>query len=325
MNPVVIIEKINENQDIKDHFKRSFNQLSIHEEFNKADAVFVKPNLTFPEYKEGITTRKSFIEDLIVSLREINSSTKIYIGEGEGGYNSFSMTEALHNMGYFELEKKYPNIKIVNLSESPSQRIKLIANNYPYYVDLPAFIIDEVNFSITCPVPKVHCMTKITLSLKNQWGCLTDVMRLKNHYVFDQIIPQVCEKLKFKYAFLDGRFGLDDNGPMRGIPMRLDWFVASNSLGAFDRIVTEMMGFNWKKIKHLKTAKKLGFIPKKDLIDIIGNIEQLRVKFSLNRTFWNYPALLAFGSKKITHLFYFSMFSKVLHDIMYIFRKRAVD
>jgi UDP-glucose 4-epimerase len=48
-------------------------------------------------------------------------------------------------------------------------------------------------------------------------------------------------------------------------------------------------------------------------------------KFMLKRNFWNYPALIAFHSRKLTHLFYFSMWAKVLHDIMYTFRKRPIS
>ena len=46
-------------------------------------------------------------------------------------------------------------------------------------------------------------------------------MRLKNHYVFDEIISQVSRKLKFKYAFLDGKYGLDNNGPIVGDSVKL--------------------------------------------------------------------------------------------------------
>ena len=104
----------------------------------------------------------------------------------------------------------------------------------------------------------------------------------------------------------------------------MNWFVASNSLGAFDMIVSEMMGFNWQKVGHLKMAERYGYMPKRADIKIIGNIDSLKRKFALKRNFWNYPALMAFHSRKLTHLFYFSMWAKVLHDIMYTFRKRPI-
>jgi len=154
---------------------------------------------------------------------------------------------------------------------------------------------------------------------------LPDTMRMKNHYVFDKIISQVCNHLKFKYAFLDGKYGLNTNGPMVGEPVEVNWFVASNSLGAFDVVVSEMMGFNWRDIGHLREAANLGFISDPEEIKVIGNTKALKKKFILKRDVWNYPALLAFNSKRLTHFFYFSSYAKILHDIMYLFRKRPLD
>ena len=133
----------------------TFIPLGLVSDFNNAKSIFIKPNLTYPKYKEGVTTRKEFVEQLVEALRRINSSTKIFIGEGEGGYNSFSMTEAMRTMGYFELEEKYPNVKIVNISKVPSHTVELKAKGKPYPIDLPK-IFDEIDFSITCPLPKFH-------------------------------------------------------------------------------------------------------------------------------------------------------------------------
>ena len=147
---------------------------------------------------------------------------------------------------------------------------------------------------------------------------------LKNHFVFDEIIGQICNELKFRYAFLDGKYGLDTNGPMAGEPVEVGWFAASNSLGAFDMVVAKMMGIDWRKVGHLKMAEKYGFMPKSEDIKVIGDMGALKRKFVLKRNFWNYPALAGFHSKNLTYLFYFSRISKILHDVMYTFRKRAI-
>lgn len=324
--PIVITNKLhNDEAGLRHQFLEAFDSTGLSLAFNTAQAIFIKPNLTYPRYKEGVTTRKDFVASLVDSLRKINTTTKIYIGEGEGGYNSFSMTDAMRDMGFFEIAENYPNVEAINLSKLKTRIVELRANGKPYPISLPEIFFKEIDFSITCPLPKVHCMTGVTLSFKNQWGCLPDVMRLKNHYVFDDIIGQVCDKLKFRYAFLDGKYGLDNNGPMMGDPVEVNWFVASNSLGAFDRIVSGMMGFDWQRIGHLKMAEKNGYLPGENEIQIIGDPNALKRKFTLNRNLWNYPALAAFHSKNLTHLFYFSMWAKLLHDIMYTFRKRPID
>jgi hypothetical protein len=85
-----------------------------------------------------------------------------------------------------------------------------------------------------------------------------------------------------------------------------------------------MMGFNWQKVGHLKSADRYGYLPKREDIRIIGDIVSLKRKFVLKRNVWNYPALAAFHSKRLTHLFYFSRWAKLLHNIMYTFRERPI-
>lgn len=323
---IVVINSLHSSrQALIQRFSESFSILGLNTTFEKARSVFLKPNLTYPRFKPGVTTRVEFVEALVDALRKINSTTTIYIGEGEGGYNSFSMNEAFLNMGFFKLEQKYPNVKVINLSELPTVDVEFSARNRPYVLRMPELFFNEIDFSITCPVPKIHCMTRVTLAFKNQWGCLPDVMRLKNHFVFDEIIGQISERLKFKYAFLDGKYGLDENGPMDGTLVEPNWFVASNSLGAFDMTVAKLMGIDWKVVNHIRAAKRHGLIPEDSEIEIVGEIDSMKRKFSLKRTFWNYPALCAFNSSYLTHLVYFSSWAKPLHDIMYTFRKKPIQ
>lgn len=320
--PIVVINYLD--GELKKQLFNGLQAIGLQTAMKSAMAIFIKPNLTYPVYKKGVTTRKELVESLVCVLSEINAATRIYIGEGEGGYNGFQMSNAMQGMGFDEMEKKYSNVRVVNLSELPVRQAELKAKGKAYIVDLPALFFDEIDFSITCPLPKVHCMTNVSLSFKNQWGCLPDTMRLRNHHVFDDIIGQICERLKFRYAFLDGKYGLDNNGPMVGDAVEVNWFAASNSLGAFDMIVSEMMGFDWREVGHLNMADKYGYMPKREDIEIIGNIEYLKRRFVLKRNFWNYPALAAFHSKSLTHLFYLSGWANFLHNVMYTFRKRPI-
>jgi uncharacterized protein (DUF362 family) len=324
--PTVIVDSLNNKEEgFPLQIYNASKQIGLEEDIKSAKSIFIKPNLTYPVYKKGVVTRFEFVRDLVSVINRFNPDLRIYIGEGEGGYNSFSMSEAFKNMRYLELEKEYKQVKIVNISKIPSKTIEIDTLKGPFKIALPGIFFNEIDFSISCPVPKVHCMTKITLSYKNQWGCLPDTMRLKNHYMFNYIISKISDILKFKYVFLDGKYGLDNNGPMVGDPVMIDWFVASNSMGAFDKIVSGMMGFKWRKVKHLKIAEKYGFIPEKEDIRIIGDIELLKRQFILKRNFWNYPALCAFHMKKLTHLVYLSRWAKLIHDVMYTVRKKPID
>jgi len=324
--PLVIINSLKDNpKDLEGQIYNAAKVIGLDKEAKEVKTVFIKPNLTYPVFKKGVTTRVEFIRALVGTLKKYNPDLEIYIGEGEGGYNSFSMTEALRTMKFMDLEKEFPRVKIVNLSNLPVKEVFIDTPKGDYSVNIPDIFLQKIDFSITCPVPKIHCITRVSLSIKNQWGCLPDTMRMKNHYMFNQIVSKICDLLKFKYAFLDGKYGLNRNGPMVGDPLEVNWFAASNSLGAFDMSVTKMMGFDWRKVRHLKVLANLGCLPDTRDIEIIGDIGRLKRKFVLKRDFWNYFPLIAFSSRKITYFFYFSRWAKLLHGVMDTFRKRPID
>jgi uncharacterized protein (DUF362 family) len=324
--PTVYVDELaSEPTGLARQFGDAAKAIGMMQDAHEARVVFIKPNLTFPSYKKGVTTRVEFVEELVRLLLRINPRLKILIGEGEGGYNSFSMSEAMAVMGFDQLPQRYTNVQIINLSKMPTKSVVIDTLRGRYEIQLPEIFFSDVDFSISVPLPKVHCMTKVTLSLKNLWGCLPDAMRLKNHYMFSHIISHIGSLLKFRYAFLDGKFGLDHNGPMEGDEVEVNWFVASNHLGAFDVIVSEIMGLDCGKVSYLNVAERYGHIPHRKQIEVIGNMDALKRKFVLKRDFWNYPALAAFHSKNLTYLFYFSKLAKPLHDIMYTFRNRAIQ
>ena len=325
MDPTVVVGRLESRQDLlAKQFDDAALNIGLTEDVRNARVVFIKPNLTFPSYKQGVTTRAEFTEELVGALLRANPRVKILVGEGEGGYNSFSMTAAMENMGFAAIAVRHANVEVVNLSQLPRRSVELQTPGGPYSLDLPEPILTDVDFSISCPLPKVHCMTVVTLSYKNLWGCLPDVMRLQNHYKFPLIISRVAEALKFRFAFLDGKFGLTRQGPMSGDVVEVNWFAAANSLGAFDAVVSRMMGFDWRRVKHLRQAGDYGYVPEERALRVIGNPEALAHPFSLRRGFWTYPALAAFHSKHLTRFFYFSRYAKVMHDVMYAFRKRDI-
>ena len=52
-------------------------------------------------------------------------------------------------------------------------------------VQLPKFLLEEIDCFISVPVLKVHVMTEVTLSIKNLWGCYPDTMRCLHHQNFN--------------------------------------------------------------------------------------------------------------------------------------------
>ena len=319
--PKVFLDYINGEYQKK--IEAALNWLKVDAFIKKDARVFIKPNLTYPRFKPGVTTTPQLLEALIQVL--LDRGCKVIVGESDGGYNSHAVKDVFHDFGLYEFEKKY-GIRVVNLSKLPYEYLTIHKFGRDFKIEFPKILKEEIDSFITLPVPKVHAMTKISLSYKNQWGCVPNIMRLRYHSVFDEAIFAINQKLKNKLTIIDGTYGLTRSGPMAGDAFELGWLLASDSFEAADLIAAKLMKFDLKKIKHYHLAYKSGLVP--DAKDIEFNQDYRRFtsdKFYLKRDMWSYLALSSWLHPAISHFFYESMFADILHKIMYTFRERPVS
>jgi uncharacterized protein (DUF362 family) len=212
------------------------------------------------------------------------------------------------------------------LCDEPSELLPFYSGRRHYHLPLPSRLLHDTDLFISMPVPKIHCMTGLSLGYKNQWGCIPDIMRLRRHYIFDDAIVAINQALK-PVVLADGIYFLDRNGPMEGDLIRMDLIIAATNVGAFDRYMSAMMGFPWRRIRHLRRAVELGDMPL-DLENIKCNESPDKVRthiFRLNRTLRNYIAIIGFKSRFFTWLGYESWFGKViLHGILYMIAGKPI-
>lgn len=310
----------------RETFSKAFEWSGIREGTREADAIFVKPNLTFPVYREGVTTSKAVIEAVLQVLSDYGK--KVYIGESDGGYGSFHIEDAFRNFGLPDICRR-TGAELVNLSSVERVEVPFTAGRREVRIALPKFLCESNIHTLTIPVPKVHCMTGISLSLKNQWGCLPDMMRLRQHVYFDEIISQINKAINVRYSVVDGTFGLDINGPIiEGEAVPLGWFLVSANPFAADSIAAYLIGQNLRTIGHYKSSYSSGLVPSVETVEMNVPPDFLRSKvkrFRLKRNFWNYAAKTTWYSKTWNYMIYESVISKPLHDLMYLFRVRPKE
>jgi uncharacterized protein (DUF362 family) len=283
--------------------------------------VFIKPNLTFPTYRPGVMTNPQAVEAAILAVREY--TPHIIIGDSDsGGYNRFSMDDVYRETGLWQFAEKY-GVQVVNLSKVERRTITFWYRNRKFSLDLPRLLTDDIDLLITMPVPKVHVNTVVSLGFKNQWGCIPEPAdRLRLHPYLKHVLLEVNKAVKAKVAIIDGKYGLNVNGPMRGRPVELNWLLVVDDVGAGDRLVSELMQIPIEKIPHLRYAKSLGFIPELDEIELNQDIKPfLKEKFILRREWTDYPGFLAFHNPFVAYLAYFSPLAEILHRILYLFRE----
>ncbi len=321
--PKIFIEHLDNNYLAQ--IQEGLSYIDIASKVKLGDTVFIKPNLTFPYYKEGVMTSPECVEQLVVALKDY--SNRIIIGEADGGgYNRFSMDEVFEKTGIRSIAKKH-DVKIENLSKLPARDIHFEYRGRQFAVPLPQLLLDEINLFVTVPVPKVHMHTGVSISIKNQWGCIQEPsLRLSLHPYFQKVILEVNRALKVGVSIIDGKFGLNRNGPMRGDTVDLGWLMVANNILAADAACCTLMGIDPFSVNFLAFYKKNEPIP--ELNDIQFNLDYKKFigpQFYLKRELCDYPGYFAFRSPFLAYLAYHSPLSRILHKGLYLFREKFYD
>src|SRR6266516_3255722 len=84
--------------------KQVMERAGIGSSLGAGDRVFLKPNLTYPRFSAGVTTRAEFVE--AVAGYFLDRGCRVTVGEGPGGYNGFSMRAALDAHGITDMGKR---------------------------------------------------------------------------------------------------------------------------------------------------------------------------------------------------------------------------
>lgn len=288
--------------------------------------VFIKPNLTFPTYRPGVMTSPEAIEAAILAIREYTPN--IILGDADsGGYNRFSMSEVYKETGIADFAQRH-GVSVVNLSDGPRKPVEFRYKRKNLKIELPTLLTDEIDLLVTMPVPKVHANTTVSLSFKNQWGCIPEPTdRLRLHPYLERVLVEVNKAVKSQVVIMDGKYGLNNNGPMLGDPVDLNWVMVTSDIGSAARIACELMQIKLNEVKHLRYADRgYRLIPQLDEIALNQPLESFKkTKFVLKRKLTDYPGYLAFNSAFLAYIGYFSPLAGILHKLLYLVREPFYD
>ncbi len=286
--------------------------------------VSIKPNLTYPIHKAGVTTSPAVLEALI---RLLSSRTRyINVVESDGGSYSWPAEEAFRGHGIPDICRRY-GARAVNLTSYPREKVETEIAGRLVQVELSKLLTRETDVFITMPVPKLHMMTGVSLGFKNQWGCLPDVKRLRDHSDFPHKVLAINKILRPRLAIFDGTHFLNRSGPLEGDPICMGLLIASHDAGASSLVCCELMGIEPRSAPHLRLAIAEGMMP--PTIDgVTTNVPIDAFKgpvFRLQRSWLQWFTLGIFHSRLVTIALYDSPLARPAHELLYLFRGRPAD
>jgi uncharacterized protein (DUF362 family) len=252
---------------------------------------------------------------------------RVVIGEADsGGYNRFPMEAVFENTGLNAMAAEL-GARLVNLSLLEPERIVFRCRGRRLKVPVPKLLLHEIDAFISLPVPKVHLNTRVSFSIKNQWGCIQEPSeRLRLHPFFAEVMFELNRRLPKAHAIVDGRFGLNRSGPMLGDPVELNWLLVSNDLVAADRTCCRLIGVEESSVRHLSHFRREGWWTPWNEVSLSQPWEPFhRVDFHLRRKWTDLPGLACFHSPFLAWLGYHSPLAGFAHWLLNLFREPLDD
>jgi len=281
--------------DLEYDISQSLEFVKWTEHFSNDSTVFIKPNFTYPYYKEGITTNPEVLRILLGLLKD--KVGRVIIGESNGGNRSFTADRAFKGHGMPEICKE-TGAEHVNLSTMPAEIIEGTIQGKKVWVQLPSMLLHDVDCLISVPVLKVHVMTTVTLGMKNLWGCYPDTMRGLHHKQLSRKLPLITKSLNPQIILIDGTYALDGHGPMYGTPVEANLLLAANNPVVADSLGSAVMEVPVSRVEHIMMAEREG-LGTTDLSKVTLNTDwrQYSRKFESQKTFLDHFAYILFNSE----------------------------
>ena len=276
--------------------------------------IFVKPNMSHPEYIPGVVTDPALVGELVGLLRD--DAEEVIVGESNG-YN-YACRLAFEKTG-IEAAAQKAGGTVVNLSEDKVVKVNFKnSRSPPKELFLPKTVL-EADAVVDLALMKTHEFAMYSGAIKNLFGCVPSNRRIYLHPYLSEVFYRLYALLKPQLTVMDARTALEGNGPTKGNPVEMDLMLTSNCALATDIIGSEIMGLNLEQISHLNyIAKKTGL--QKKAITVEGlQVPEVARKFELPRIDLPVKAQMKiYQSEFLTKTFFCSL------DVVKLFQKVTI-
>jgi uncharacterized protein (DUF362 family) len=207
--------------------------------------IFVKPNISHPEYIPGVVTDPALLRELVGLLRD--NVEEVIVGESDG-FN-YSCRLAFEKTG-IEKAVKDTGGTVINLSEDKVVKVKFPGNGTLKSLFLPKTVLDA-DAVVDAALMKTHEFAVYSGAIKNLFGCVPSNRRIYLHPYLKEVFYQLYAVLKPQLTVMDARTAIEGNGPTKGNPVNMNLILTSNCALATDVTATKIMGLSLKEVSYL--------------------------------------------------------------------------
>ncbi|HOJ52704.1 MAG TPA: DUF362 domain-containing protein [Syntrophales bacterium] len=222
-------------------------------------SVLIKPNLLLPAtHEQAVCTHPLVVRAVVEYVLN------------QGGYPWVGDSPA---MGSFARV-----IKVAGLEEALQDlpvSFRPFESSVPVDCGPPFGVIElsreavEADLMINVPKFKTHSQMLLTLGVKNLFGCVVGLRKVKWHLqvgvdrdLFAQLLLSIAQRLSPAVTILDGILALEGEGPgKRGNPKPVGVLIGADDPLGVDMAVCRLLGLDPDTVPVLAAAKNRGLLP----------------------------------------------------------------
>ena len=224
--------------------------------------VYIKVNGVAPE--PNVHTDPEVLRETILYFRARGART-IYVMEN---CTQVSFTRLVYRCTGYDRVCKETGAVPVYLDETPA--VPIFLEGLEVFIDISRFVYERLvergseNLYLSLPKLKTHCMTQVTLSIKNQFGLVHQRSRIADHnYRIHQKFADIYRVLRPDFALIDGLIATNHghyptayNSSKCVVPMNL--LIGGPDPLATDVVGAALLGFELPDVKHLDLCRAVG-------------------------------------------------------------------
>jgi uncharacterized protein (DUF362 family)/NAD-dependent dihydropyrimidine dehydrogenase PreA subunit len=229
--------------------------------------VLIKPNLLMDSQPQDcITTHPRVIESVVTLLKKTNS--EIFIGDSPSVIGERKQIDEVYEAtGMKDICRRH-DVKLAYFDKA------VLKNGIPV-----TDWIERCDFIINMPKFKTHGLTILTAGVKNLFGVVLGMHKVKIHRDFMEIeefarrLVDVFEAVKPALTIVDAVVALEGDGPgSAGIKTDTELILASQDAVAIDSVLATIMGIFPEDVPTTREARRRN-LGESDLhnIDILGD------------------------------------------------------
>ncbi len=218
----------------------------------RGGVVLVKVNLCAlcgPE--TGVSVDPRLARLLSEWLVEAHDVREVIVGEADATY--LDADEAFHVLGWHDVFRGVPRVRLINLSRDERVSVDL-SGLYFQELKMPRSLM-EADYLISFAKLKTHSVEGMTCVMKNQFGALPEANKLAYHAHLPEAICDAAAVRMPDLCLVDGMIAQEGDGPVYGVPRLMGIIVAGTDAIATDQVCARVIGRTPRRVPHLRLAE----------------------------------------------------------------------